>query len=90
MSRLFVGNIPHACNDIDLQAWFEEQGLNVDSVQIIRDRMTGHSRGFGFVQLKNAPEVRGIIETLNGQRLAGRVLTIGEAVPRPVPQSRIA
>lgn len=90
MSRLFVGNIPHACNDIDLQAWFEQQGLNVDSVQIIRDRMTGHSRGFGFVQLTSAPDVKDIIEKLNGQRLAGRVLTVGEAVPRAMPQSRIA
>ena len=89
MSRLFVGNIPHACNDTDLQAWFEQQGFAVDSVQIIRDRITGHSRGFGFVQLKNASDVKGIIEKLNGQKLAGRVLTVGEAVPK-APQARIA
>jgi RNA recognition motif-containing protein len=89
MSRLFVGNIPHACNDTDLQAWFEQQGLAVDSVQIIRDRITGHSRGFGFVQLKTATDVKGIIERLNGQKLAGRVLTVGEAVPK-TPQARIA
>ena len=89
MSRLFVGNIPHACNDTDLQAWFEQQGLPVDSVQIIRDRITGHSRGFGFVQLKGASDVKNIIEKLNGQRLAGRVLTVGEAVPK-MPQARIA
>ena len=89
MSRLFVGNIPHACNDTDLQTWFEQQGFSVDSVQIIRDRVTGHSRGFGFVQLNSAPDVKGIIEKLNGQKLAGRVLTVGEAVPK-VPQSRIA
>jgi len=89
MSRLFVGNIPHACNDTDLQAWLEQQGLAVDSVQIIRDRTTGHSRGFGFVQLKSAVEVRGIIEKLNGQKLAGRVLTVGEAVPK-TPQPRVA
>jgi RNA recognition motif-containing protein len=85
MSRLFVGNIPHACKECDLQSWFEQKGQPVESVQIIRDRISGHSRGFGFVQLKGAGDVKNMIEQLNGMRLSGRTLTVGEATPR-VPQ----
>ncbi|HEX4997807.1 MAG TPA: RNA-binding protein [Terriglobia bacterium] len=82
MSRLFVGNIPHSCNDLDIQQWFENQGLSVDSVEIVRDRVTGHSRGFAFVEVGNAPDPKSVIEQLNGRRLVGRILTVGEAKPK--------
>jgi RNA recognition motif-containing protein len=84
MQRLFVGNIPHACNETQLQQWFEQQGYTVKSTQIIHDRLTGHSRGFGFVQLDEAVDLTNTIERLNGQRLLGRVLTVGEAIPKTV------
>ena len=51
MSKLFVGNIPHAA-DSALQGWVQSQGFKVESAQVIRDRSTGHSRGFDFVLLK--------------------------------------
>ena len=53
-------------------------------MQIIHDRLTGHSRGFGFVQLDEAVDLTNTIERLNGQRLLGRVLTVGEAIPKTV------
>jgi len=51
MPKLFIGNIPHASSDTELSEWVESQGFQVESAQIIRDRSTGQSRGFGFVVL---------------------------------------
>ncbi len=82
MLRLFVGNIPHACGEDDLRTWFEEHGHDVVFTQVIRDRMTGHSRGFGFVELQDTSDLRTTVEELNGQRLSGRVLTVNAATPR--------
>ena len=78
MPKLFVGNIPH-----------ESQGFQVESAQIIRDRSTGQSRGFGFVVLNEEWKLKDAINALNGQRMGGRVLTVNEALPqspRPVPR----
>jgi len=82
MLRLFVGNIPHSCGEAELQRWFEEHGHSVTFAQVIRDRVTGHSRGFGFVELQDAWDLKATVERLNGQRLAGRVLTVNAATPR--------
>jgi len=82
MPKLFVGNIPHASSDGELQQWVESQGVQVESVQIIRDRSTGQSRGFGFVELPESAKVQEAIASLNGQRMGGRVLTVNEAVPQ--------
>ena len=82
MTKIFVGNIPHASSDTELQQWVEAQGFNVESVQIIRDRSTGQSRGFGFVVLNEASKIRDAISALNGQRMGGRVLTVNEALPQ--------
>ena len=85
--RLFVGNIPHACSEVELRQWFEEQGYSVTFVQVIRDRVTEHSRGFGFVELDNVSDMKGTIERLNGLRLSGRVLTVNAATPREQSQT---
>lgn len=82
MLRLFVGNIPHATSEIELRKWFEQHGHEVAFAQVIRDRMTGHSRGFGFVELSSTSDLRGTVEQLNGQSLSGRVLTVNAATPR--------
>jgi RNA recognition motif-containing protein len=81
MSKIFVGNIPHASSDADLQQWVESQGFNVESVQVIRDRSTGQSRGFAFVMLHENAKIKDAIAALNGQRMGGRVLTVNEALP---------
>lgn len=81
MSRLFVGNIPHSSSDADLKTWLEDQGFPVEAVQIIRDRSTGLSRGFGFVILKEEAILKDVISLLNGQRMGGRILTVNEALP---------
>ena len=79
--KLFVGNIPHAATDMELQEWVESQGFSVESAQIIRDRSTGQSRGFGFVLLREELKVQEAIAALNGQRMGSRVLTVNEALP---------
>ena len=82
MPKLFVGNIPHASSDTELQQWVEAQGFPVESAQIIRDRYTGESRGFGFVVLHEQLKMKDAIAALNGQRMGGRVLTVNEAFPQ--------
>jgi RNA recognition motif-containing protein len=80
--RLFVGNIPHALGEIELRRWFEEHGHMVASVEVIRDRLSGNSKGFGFVELEGVSDLPNTVRQLNGQRMAGRVLTVGAATPR--------
>ena len=58
MPKLFIGNIPHASSDTELSEWVESQGFQVESAQIIRDRSTGQSRGFGFVVLNEEWKLR--------------------------------
>ena len=81
MSKLFVGNIPHASSDAELQEWVESQGFHVESAQIIRDRSTGLSRGFGFVVIHEDRKIKEAIAALNGRRMGGRILTVNEALP---------
>lgn len=81
MNRLFVGNIPHAASEIDLRKWFTQKGFTVLKAEIVRDRMSGHSRGFGFVETEETlNEVLEIPE--NDRRMSGRKLTINLAAPR--------
>ena len=82
MPKLFIGNIPHASSDTELQQWVESLGFQVESAQIIRDRSTGQSRGFGFVVLNEEWKLTDAINALNGQRMGGRVLTVNEALPQ--------
>ena len=81
MSKLFVGNIPHEASDSALQEWVQSQGFKVESAQVIRDSVTGHSRGFGFVLLQEGWRLKEAIAQLNGKRMEHRILTVNEAVP---------
>jgi RNA recognition motif-containing protein len=82
MPKLFVGNIPHTASEAELMEWVEAQGFHVESAQIIRDRSTGQSRGFGFIVINEGSNVRDAISAMNGQRMGGRVLTVNEALPQ--------
>ena len=81
MPRLFFGNIPHGSSGLELQQWVESRGFQVESVEIIYDRMTGKPRGFGFVTLQDGTNLQTAIGVLNGRRMDGRVLTVNEATP---------
>jgi len=82
MLRLFVGNLPNACDEDALCAWFVQQGHHASSAQVVRDRTTGHSRGFGFVELQDASNLAETIQILSGKAMLGRVLTINGATPK--------
>ena len=79
--KLYVGNLPYSITDGDLQQLFGAHGT-VESVQIISDRDTGRSKGFGFVEMSSPEEAQAAISALNGAQHQGRALTVNEAKPR--------
>ncbi|HKS28746.1 MAG TPA: RNA-binding protein [Pyrinomonadaceae bacterium] len=79
--KLYVGNLSFQTTNDDLQALFEQAGT-VESVNVIEDRETGRSRGFGFVEMASNEEGQKAIEQFNGKELNGRNLNVNEARPR--------
>jgi RNA recognition motif-containing protein len=79
--RLYVGNLAYGVSSDDLQALFESHGV-VRSAQVLMDRETGRSRGFGFVEMENDDEANSAIEQLDGFEHDGRRLNVNEAKPR--------
>lgn len=80
-TKLYVGNLSFNTSNEDLQELFASAGT-VESANIVEDRDTGRSRGFGFVEMSSAAEVKTAIEQLNGKEVDGRSLTVNEARPR--------
>ena len=76
-----VGNLAYGVSSSDLQQMFEEFGT-VNSAQVIMDRDTGRSKGFGFVEMGSDQEAQAAIDALNGKNVDGRNLTVNEAKPR--------
>jgi RNA recognition motif-containing protein len=81
MPKLFVGNIPHVISHLELQEWVESRGFHVEAAEIIYDRHTLKSRGFGFVTLDEKTNPQTAISMLNGQQMDGRIITVNEATP---------
>ncbi len=79
--KLYVGNLPYGISSSDLEQIFQDHGT-VESAQVIMDRDTGRSKGFGFVEMRNDQEAQAAIQALNGQDFNGRPLTVNEARPR--------
>lgn len=79
--KLYVGNLGYGVTDADLSTMFGVHGT-VESAQIIMDRDTGKSKGFGFVEMKSDQEAQAAITGLNGKDSGGRSLTVNEARPR--------
>jgi RNA recognition motif-containing protein len=79
--KLFVGNLPHDATDSELGEFVSGAGFQAASVVVIRDKITGQSRGFGFVELADGEDMERAIAGLNGQQLKGRRLTVNEARP---------
>jgi len=80
--KIYVGNLSYQVTEEDLQAAFDPFG-QVETVTIIKDRFSGESKGFGFVEMPSKAEAQSAIEGLNGQELKGRTLNVNEARPRP-------
>lgn len=79
--KLYVGNLSFQIGDADLERLFGEYGT-VQSAQVIQDRATGRSKGFGFVEMTTDAEAQAAIAGLNDQEVGGRRLTVNEAKPR--------
>ncbi|MGB4704917.1 MAG: RNA-binding protein [Candidatus Saccharicenans sp.] len=79
--NIYVGNLSRDLTESELRETFEAFGT-VNSASIIKDRYTGESRGFGFVEMPDNAEAKAAIEALNGKNLKGRTATVNEARPR--------
>jgi RNA recognition motif-containing protein len=79
--KLYVGNLSYSVRDSDLEDLFAAHG-SVQSAQVIMERDTGRSKGFGFVEMSNDQEAQDAITALNGRELEGRTLTVNEARPK--------
>ncbi len=79
--NIYVGNLSYQASDDDLRQAFETHG-QVSSAQVIRDKFTGRSRGFGFVEMPNNEEAQKAIDSLNNEEIAGRPVRVNEARPR--------
>lgn len=80
-NKLYVGNLSYNVSSSDLEQLFGQHGT-VQSAEVIADRETGRSKGFGFVQMGSDEEAQAAISALNGQQHDGRALTVNEAKPR--------
>ena len=79
--KLYVGNLAYGVTDSELQQMFAAYGT-VQSAQVIMDRDTGRSKGFGFVEMGSDQEAQAAITGLNGKDVGGRALTVNEARPK--------
>jgi RNA recognition motif-containing protein len=79
--KLYVGNLSYSVSSSDLEALFAQYGT-VQSAQVIQDRETGRSKGFGFVEMGSDAEAQAAIQGLNEQQHEGRPLAVNEARPR--------
>ena len=79
--KIYVGNLAYGVTDSDLEQMFAAHGT-VQSAQVIMDRDTGRSKGFGFVEMGSDQEAQAAIAALSGKQVGGRSLTVNEAKPR--------
>lgn len=79
--KLYVGNLGYSVTSANLESMFSAHG-QIRSAEVIMDRTTGRSKGFGFVEMETDDQANAAISALNGQQSAGRALTVNEAKPR--------
>ena len=82
--EIYVGNLAYATTDDGLKAAFGE----VTAVRVVTDRMTGRSKGFGFVTMPDATQAQAAIDALNGKELDGRTVRVNESQPKPRTERR--
>ncbi len=81
MKSIYVGNLAHSATEDELQQAFAQYGT-VSTVRIVKDRETGHSRGFAFVEMPDNNEAANAIKELNLREISGRSITVNEARPK--------
>ncbi len=83
--KVYVGNLEYNMTEQELQAVFEEKGVSVKEVKIIKDKFTGKSKGFGFVEMNTDEDIQKAIDSLNGQEVKGRKLRVNKALEKRRP-----
>src|SRR5947208_391516 len=86
VKKLYIGNLPFSATEDQLQEWFSQVGVSPSGVNLIRDRFTGQSRGFAFVEINSDEDADRAINSLNGQNFGGRKLVVNEAGPQAEPR----
>jgi RNA recognition motif-containing protein len=82
VKKLYIGNLPFSATEDQVTEYFTQIGVSPSGVNLIRDRFTGQSRGFAFVELSNDDDAERAINSLNGQNFGGRNLVVNEARPQ--------
>jgi RNA recognition motif-containing protein len=82
VKKLYVGNLPFSATEDQLHEWFSQIGVTPSGVNLIRDRFTGQSRGFAFVEVNSDDDADKAVNSLNGQNFGGRNLVVNEARPQ--------
>ena len=80
--KLYVGNLSYDATEGDLESWFTEAAVALDSVTLVRDRFSGQPRGFGFVEINDDEQAEAAIQSCNGKEMMGRALVVNEARPK--------
>ena len=81
VNKLYVGNLSYNTTEDMLKSHFEQNKIETKSITLIKDKYTGSSKGFGFVEVESKEVVQKAIEAMNGKELDGRALTVNEAKP---------
>src|SRR6202048_4227054 len=82
VKKLYIGNLPFSATEDQLHEWFSQIGVTPSGVNLIRDRFTGQSRGFAFVEVNSDEDADRAVNSLNGQNFGGRNLVVNEARPQ--------
>jgi cold-inducible RNA-binding protein len=82
VKKLYIGNLPFSATEEQLNEWFAQIAVTPSAVTLIRDRFTGQSRGFAFVEVSSDEDAEKAINSLNGQNFGGRNLVVNEAKPQ--------
>ncbi|MBN1405347.1 MAG: RNA-binding protein [Candidatus Omnitrophica bacterium] len=81
VSKLYVGNLDFSTTEGELKTHFEQNGIQVSTINLITDKYTGRAKGFGFVEVESEEVLNKAIEALDGKELKGRKLTVNKAKP---------
>jgi RNA recognition motif-containing protein len=81
VKKLYIGNLSFQATEEELTNWFSQAGITPGAITLVRDRFSGQSRGFGFVEIQSNEEADKAIQSLNGQDFMGRKVVVNEARP---------
>ncbi len=78
-NKVYVGNLEYSVTEDDLKSFFEEKDIQTKEITVIKDKYTGRSKGFGFVEVESEEEIQKAVEALNDQDLKGRKVKVSKA-----------